>query len=164
MRPDEEWVCSRNPASERSAITLRIEAGLKPSRLDRASVREPTGSPVEMKVSTMAVRISRSRFPILGSAGIDILVRSLYPSGGSRGRNRFRFILPNYFRCRRLGFGPKLRSCSDSRNGVERCQPSERLERGKPLTAEVAERGREGRREKKVTIPLLCGFSWDLGG
>ena len=51
-------------------MTLRIEAGLSPSRLERASVRDPTGSPVEIKVSTMAVRISRSRFPILGSAGI----------------------------------------------------------------------------------------------
>ena len=69
-RPAEACGCSRNPASDRSAITLRMEAGLRPSRFERASVRDPTGSPVEMKVSTMAVRISRSRFPILGSAGI----------------------------------------------------------------------------------------------
>ncbi len=39
-------------------------AGLSPSRFDRARVREPTGSPVAMKVSTMAVRISRPRSPI----------------------------------------------------------------------------------------------------
>jgi hypothetical protein len=51
-------------------MTLRIEAGLNPSRFERASVRDPTGSPVEIKVSTRAVRISRSRFPILGSAGM----------------------------------------------------------------------------------------------
>jgi hypothetical protein len=29
-------------------MTLRIVAGLSPSRFDRDSVREPTGSPVEM--------------------------------------------------------------------------------------------------------------------
>src|SRR5258708_37316890 len=78
MRPAEACGCSRNPASERSAITLRIDAGLRPSRFERASVREPTGSPVEMNVSTRAVRISRSRFPILGSAGIYSLVSCLY--------------------------------------------------------------------------------------
>src|SRR5277367_3826714 len=76
MRPEEECVCSRNPASERSAITLRMVAGLRPSRLDRDRVREPTGSPVEIKVSTIAVRTSRSRLPILGSDGI--LTRLVY--------------------------------------------------------------------------------------
>src|SRR5271156_3343972 len=70
MRPEEVCVCSRNPASDKSAITLRIDAGLRPSRFERESVRDPTGSPVEMKVSTIAVRISRSRFPILGSTGM----------------------------------------------------------------------------------------------
>src|SRR5579871_1533533 len=70
MRPADACGCSRNPASDKSAITLRIDAGLSPSRFERASVREPTGSPVEINVSTIAVRISRSRFPILGSAGI----------------------------------------------------------------------------------------------
>src|SRR5580704_3436044 len=70
MRPEEVCVCSRKPASDKSAITLRIVAGLSPSRLVRDSVREPTGSPVEMKVSTIAVRTSRSRLPILGSDGI----------------------------------------------------------------------------------------------
>jgi len=40
------------------------------ARFDRDSVREPTGSPVVMKVSTIAVRTSRSRLPILGSEGI----------------------------------------------------------------------------------------------
>src|SRR6476646_2737554 len=39
-------------------------AGLSPSRLDRESIRDPTGSPVVIKVSTIAVRISRSRSPI----------------------------------------------------------------------------------------------------
>ena len=91
-RPAEACGCSRNPASERSAITLRMDAGLSPSRLERASVREPTGSPVVMKVSTMAVRISRSRFPILGSAGIDSGVSCLGPSRG-RGEK----LLPIHF-------------------------------------------------------------------
>jgi len=59
---------SRKPASARSDITLRRVAGLRPSRFDRASVREPTGSPVAINVSTMAVRISRSRSP-MGAAG-----------------------------------------------------------------------------------------------
>jgi len=45
-------------------MTFRIVAGLKPSRLPLESTRDPTGSPVEMYVSTMAVRISRSRFPM----------------------------------------------------------------------------------------------------
>ena len=53
-------------------MTLRMVAGLKPSRLARESTREPTGSPVEINVSTMAVRISRSRSPI-GCSG-DILL------------------------------------------------------------------------------------------
>jgi hypothetical protein len=91
--------------------------GSSPSRLERASVRDPTGSPVEMNVSTMAVRISRSRFPILGSAGIVHSVSCLEPSGYGRGENLLHSILPNYFRCRSLGFGPKVRSYWDSRNG-----------------------------------------------
>jgi hypothetical protein len=33
----------------------------------------------------------------------------LVGTAAAGGRNRFRIILPNYFRCRRLGFGPKLR-------------------------------------------------------
>src|ERR1035438_2524784 len=85
-RPAEACGCSRNPASERSAITLRIDAGLSPSRFERASVREPTGSPVVMKVSTMAVRISRSRFPILGSAGIVTRSRQSCPLFQSKRR------------------------------------------------------------------------------
>src|SRR5208282_1926539 len=85
MRPAEACGCSRNPASDKSAITLRIDAGLRPSRFDRARVREPTGSPVEINVSTSAVRISRSRFPILGSAGIRCFVSYLDPSGGRPG-------------------------------------------------------------------------------
>src|ERR1700752_534472 len=84
MRPAEVCGCSRKPASERSAITFRMEAGLRPSRLERASVRDPTGSPVEINVSTMAVRISRSRFPILGSAGMMHYVSYVNPSGQSR--------------------------------------------------------------------------------
>src|SRR5580765_1204166 len=64
-------------------MTLRIDAGLNPSRFERASVRDPTGSPVEIKVSTRAVRISRSRFPILGSAGI--LLNCLRSRVGRRG-------------------------------------------------------------------------------
>jgi len=47
-------------------------AALNPSRFERDNVREPTGSPVEMKVSTIAVSTSRSRLPIFGSDGIDI--------------------------------------------------------------------------------------------
>ena len=41
-------VCGANsrPASSRSAMTLRIEAGERSSRPRRARVREPTGSPV----------------------------------------------------------------------------------------------------------------------
>ena len=51
-------------------MTLRMEAALRFSRLLRARVREPTGSPVEIYVSTMAVRISRSRLPM--PAGVPI--------------------------------------------------------------------------------------------
>jgi len=42
--PRRSMGCSKNPASARSAITLRIVAALRPSRLERASVRDPTGS------------------------------------------------------------------------------------------------------------------------
>src|SRR4030081_1424016 len=58
-------------------------AGLNPSRLPRASVRDPTGSPVAIKVSTIAVRISRSRSPIGGPGGIHSLV-SHCASGATR--------------------------------------------------------------------------------
>jgi hypothetical protein len=46
-------------------MTFRIVAGLNPSLLLRASVRDPTGSPVAIYVSMIAVRISRSREPTL---------------------------------------------------------------------------------------------------
>jgi hypothetical protein len=46
-------------------MTFRIDAALRASRLLRAKVLDPTGSPLEIYVSTMAVRISRSRRPIL---------------------------------------------------------------------------------------------------
>jgi hypothetical protein len=58
-------------------------AGLSPSRLALAKVREPTGSPVVINVSTMAVRISRSRASMLGSEGINI--------------SRFFIISPDFF-------------------------------------------------------------------
>jgi len=51
-------------------------AALSPSRLERASVRDPTGSPLAMNVSTMAVRISRSR-PPAGPAGISTQIQEL---------------------------------------------------------------------------------------
>src|SRR5258708_10513188 len=86
MPPAEVCGWSRYPASDKSAITFRIDAGLSPSRFDRASVRDPTGSPVEINVSTIAVRISRSRFPILGSEGIGCAVYCLSPSRGCRGK------------------------------------------------------------------------------
>src|ERR1035437_4468166 len=63
-----------------------MEAGLSPSRLERARVRDPTGSPVVIKVSTMAVRISRSRFPIWGSAGIVNRSRRCCPVSPSERR------------------------------------------------------------------------------
>ena len=50
---------------------FRMLAGDRSSDDFLESVRDPTGSPVEMKVSTMAVRISRSRVPILGSTGMQ---------------------------------------------------------------------------------------------
>src|SRR5437016_10632543 len=50
-------------------------AGLNPSRLPRAKVRDPTGSPVVMKLSTIAVRISRSRSPIGWPDCIEFLPR-----------------------------------------------------------------------------------------
>src|SRR5947208_14022525 len=56
-------------------MTLRMVAGLNPSRLPRAKVRDPTGSPVVMKVSTIAVRISRSRSPIGCPDCIEFLPR-----------------------------------------------------------------------------------------
>src|SRR5258708_37673330 len=98
-------------------MTLRIDAGLNPSRFDRASVREPTGSPVEIKVSTRAVRISRSRFPILGSAGIYFLSVVAVRAAPVEDKP-LPFILPNYFRCRSLAFGPKSQSRADSRNSA----------------------------------------------
>ena len=114
----------KKPASERSAITLRIEAGLSPSRFDRASVRDPTGSPVEMNVSTMAVRISRSRLPILGSTGIQNENLSVISNRatGAGGRNCLELTFTNHFRCKSLGFGPKMQYRLDSRNGVWWCQ------------------------------------------
>src|SRR5580692_5156087 len=86
-------------------MTLRIEAGLRPSRFERESVREPTGSPVEIKVSTIAVRTSRSRLPILGSDGIDntefpdskVIVLSF-----GRGLSLAHRSAANHFRCKSL--------------------------------------------------------------
>src|SRR5271165_1013313 len=88
------------PASARSAITLRIVAGLRPSRLDRASVRDPTGSPVAIKVSTMAVRISRSRSPMGGTAGITDPYLNLT---GDRPRLPLWVRLAKSFECKNLG-------------------------------------------------------------
>src|SRR5215469_12275587 len=99
-------------------MTFRIDAGLSPSRFDRASVRDPTGSPVEMNVSTIAVRISRSRLPILGSAGIALNVYCLKSGGGRIASAPFL----NYFRCRSLGFGSHSWSRLDSRNAAKCCQ------------------------------------------
>ena len=70
QRPAEVCGCSSKPASPSDAITLRIVAALSPCRLICASVRDPTGSPVVMYVSTIAVRISRSRAAMGVLAGI----------------------------------------------------------------------------------------------
>jgi len=47
--------------------------------------------------------------------------------------------------------------------GWRGAKPSDRLERGKPLTAEVAEKGREGRRDKEsndsFALRLFLGIS-----
>src|SRR5580692_3322803 len=86
-------------------MTLRIEAGLRPSRFERESVREPTGSPVEIKVSTIAVRTSRSRLPILGSDGID---NTEFPDSKAallifdRGLRLSHRSMANYLRCKSL--------------------------------------------------------------
>src|SRR5580698_3116173 len=109
MRPAEACGCSKKPASERSAITFRMDAGLSPSRFERANVREPTGSPVEIKVSTRAVRISRSRFPILGSRGIRLYQLSLILPVGCERNGAARIILHKYIRCGRAPFRLKDR-------------------------------------------------------
>ena len=48
MRPEDVCKCSKYPMSSRSAISLRIVAGLTPRSWRRATVREPTGSADEM--------------------------------------------------------------------------------------------------------------------
>src|SRR5579872_682952 len=101
-------------------MTLRMEAGLRPSRFERASVRDPTGSPVEINVSTMAVRISRSRFPMLGSAGMYVIYAISLREAVTEGRHDSQSILPNYFRCRRMGFGSKG-DWADCKDGTGLC-------------------------------------------
>src|SRR3984885_11887633 len=141
-----------------------MDAELSPSRLERARVREPTGSPVVMKVSTMAVRISRSRFPILGSAGIDSGVSCLGPNRAG-GRNCFPSILPNYFRCRSLAFGSKFGSgfgSKKSKKEVGRRQakriegsrkaPSARAPR-EPVCCRRAQHGIREKRQKAFRSP-----------
>src|SRR5581483_3773660 len=57
-RPAEVCGCERYPSVARSAITLRIDAGLRVFPLRRAIVFEPTGSPVSIYSRTIACRIS----------------------------------------------------------------------------------------------------------
>ena len=52
----------KRPQRKRIDIGFRI--------MERESTREPTGSPVAINVSTIAVRISRSRFPIVPGGAI----------------------------------------------------------------------------------------------
>src|SRR5207253_11277943 len=89
-------------------MTLRMVAGLNPSRLPRARVRDPTGSPVVMKVSTIAVRISRSRSPIDWPDCIEFL---------PRGRHSAKTLKNNS-----LGEEQPKLPPFDSRNGDWPCQ------------------------------------------
>src|SRR6185369_2525146 len=116
MRPAEVWGCSRNPASDKSAITLRMVAALRPSRLARESVRDPTGSPVAINVSTTAVRISFSRSPA-GPVGIMMLNATpaiCYSCWYSTRPLSTLTTTSNYFRCNYLD-NDSRRPCSDDR-------------------------------------------------
>ena len=77
---------SRSAAPCMRKVLTRAAKCVTLCHMKRASVRDPTGSPLEMNVSTMAVRISRSQFPKLGSAGIRHYVSNLNPSSGGPGR------------------------------------------------------------------------------
>src|SRR6202012_1842115 len=61
IRPAEGCGCERYPSSARSAMTLRIVAGLSERLRKRESVRDPTGSPVSMYARTIECRIACSR-------------------------------------------------------------------------------------------------------
>ena len=61
IRPAEVWGERNNPISSRSAITLRMVAGLNARSVSRARVREPTGSPSWMKCSTRDLNNNKLR-------------------------------------------------------------------------------------------------------
>src|ERR1035441_3436613 len=69
-RPAEVCGWERYPSSARSAITLRIEAGLRVSWRRFEMVRDPTGSPVSIYARTIEVRISR----YLKLSGASVLI------------------------------------------------------------------------------------------
>src|SRR6266481_3781272 len=76
MRPAEVWGWERKPSSSRSAMALRMEAGLRPSLRWRDTVREATGSPDSMYSSTIECRISRSRAVMDDALGIKTQKRT----------------------------------------------------------------------------------------
>ena len=60
-RPADVWGDRNNPMSSRSAITLRMVAGLRARSVSRDKVREPTGWPSWMKCSTSDLNKNRLR-------------------------------------------------------------------------------------------------------
>src|SRR5580658_405 len=83
MRPAEVCGCERYPSSARSAITFRIDAGLRASSRNFEIVRDPTGSPFSMYARTMAIRISR--YLDLSGASVLIALRLQLPYYDSNG-------------------------------------------------------------------------------
>ena len=61
-RPADTCGANSSPASSRSAMTLRTVAGDNPCPIRRDSVRDPIGSPVSTKLSTICRKTSRERW------------------------------------------------------------------------------------------------------
>ena len=64
------------------------------------------------------------------------------------GRSCIQSILLNHFRCRSLGFGPRSRSCLDSRNECGGCQA-----RDTQITSTIRKRPEAPRKLGSITLP-----------
>ena len=83
-RPAEVWGDCNNPRSSRSAITLRIVAGLRFRSESLASVREPTGWPSSIKCSTKTLKRRRLRSESWEGSRLETMIkisRSKYYKG-----------------------------------------------------------------------------------
>src|SRR5947209_8410409 len=83
MRPADVCGCARYPSPSRSAMILRMVAGLSFQAMDFASVRDPTGSPEFTYDRTISLRLAR----VLSSscrASVFALIALFIASGNDR--------------------------------------------------------------------------------